>query len=355
MSKQPPSKLDYTGRRVDVAESEAYGIVCRILSACGCSAPHAEMIAAHLVDASLCGVESHGIMRVIQYHRQFGEGYMKAGAEPCLAGRDGAFLEIDGGGGHGIPAMNLAFDEAVKATGEAGITVTTIVNVGHTGRHGAYAERTAEAGMMSVLLGGGNRRIWRQVAPHGGTEARLPTNPWCVGLPGGGRGPFVMDFATSKIAGGWIYAAKSAGARLPDGCLIDSRGRPSNDPDAYFEGGAILPAAGQKGYALALAAELVAEALVGPVSTECNWLLIMLDTARMAAAKTIRARAEDVLSDMRDCPPANGHEAVEIPGERERGHRARSGGVIAVPESTWDQILALAGIGRQQVQAFTSN
>ena len=108
--------------------------------------------------------------------------------------------------------------------------------------------------MLSVLIGGGNRAVWQQVAPHGGAQAKLPTNPWCVGLPGGGSGPFILDFATSTVAGGWIYAAESAGAHLPEGCLIDADGNPSTEPKAYFEGGAILPAAGQKGYALALAA-----------------------------------------------------------------------------------------------------
>ena len=91
----------------------------------------------------------------------------------------------------------------------------------------------------------------------------LPTNPWCIGIPGGGRGPVILDFATSKIAGGWIYAAQSAGALLPEGCVIDAEGNPTRDPEEYFNGGAILPAGGHKGYALALVAELIGEGHVG--------------------------------------------------------------------------------------------
>ena len=73
----------------------------------------------------------------------------------------------------------------------------------------------------------------------------LPTNPWCAGIPGGDRGPMVLDFATSKIAGGWIYAVRSAGALLPEGCVIDAEGNPTREPEDYFNGGAILPAGGQ--------------------------------------------------------------------------------------------------------------
>ena len=335
------SKLDFEGVRLPVSAEKALAVMTGILTGLGCDGRVADAIAEHLVDASLCGVESHGVMRVLQYARQFRSGYMSAAGKARVTKRDGQFLTIDGGGGHGIPAMQLAFDTAIEAAVDKGMSVTSITNLGHTGRHGAFAELAAEAGMLSVLIGGGNRAIWRQVAPHGGAQAKLPTNPWCLGLPGGENGPFILDFATSTVAGGWIYAAESAGAHLPEGCLIDADGNPSTDPKAYFGGGAILPAAGQKGYALALAAELIAEALIGPVATEANWLLIMVDTTRMTGGHTLQERAEVILADMRGCPPAHGFGRVEVPGERERRVREEAGGVIYIPERTWTDILAL--------------
>ena len=264
------SKLDFDGVRLPVSVENAVAVMTDILTALGCDGSASESIARHLADASLCGVESHGVMRILQYAQQFRSGYISAGGEARVTKHDGQFLTIDGGGGHGIPAMQLAFDTAIEAAVDMGMSVTAITNLGHTGRHGAFAELAAEAGLLSVLIGGGNRAVWRQVAPHGGLQAKLPTNPWCLGLPGGGNGPFILDFATSTVAGGWIYAAESAGAHLPEGCLIDADGNPSTDPKAYLEGGAILPAAGQKGYELALAAELIAEALIGPVAADAN-------------------------------------------------------------------------------------
>ena len=335
------SKLDFEGVRLPVSAEKALAVMTGILTGLGCDGRVADAIAEHLADTSLCGVESHGVMRILQYARQFRSGYMSAGGEARVKKRDGQFLTIDGGGGHGIPAMQLAFDTAIEAAVDKGMSVTSITNLGHTGRHGAFAELAAEAGMLSLVIGGGNRAVWRQVAPHGGAEAKLPTNPWCLGLPGGGDGPFVLDFATSTVAGGWIYAAESAGAHLPEGCLIDASGYTTTDPKAYFEGGAILPAAGQKGYALALAAELIAEALIGPVATEANWLLIMVDTTRMTCGHTLQERAEVILADMRSCPPAPGFDQVEVPGERERRIREEADGVIHIPEKTWTDVLAL--------------
>ena len=335
------SKLDYDGRRIKVSETEAVSVMVDILRGLGCETDDAACIARHLAEASLSGVESHGVMRILQYARQFQSGYMKPVATPSVTNRDGAFITIDGDGGHGIPAMGTAFEAAGKVAAEIGIAVAAIMNLGHTGRHGAFAEAAARNGLMSILIGGGNRNIWRQVAPYGGATAKLPTNPWCVGLPGGDLGPVVMDLATSMVAGGWVYAAQSAGAALPEGCIIDRDGMPTTDPSDYFNGGAILPAAGQKGYALALTAELIAEALIGPVKTEANWLLVMIDTNRMTATDTLHSRAEVILKDIRTCPPAPGFERVEIPGERERRLHAESAGVIAVPEATWTDILNL--------------
>ena len=74
----------------------------------------------------------------------------------------------------------------------------------------------------------------------------LPTNPWCIGIPAGKTGPVVLDFATSKIAGGWIYAAKSAGALLPDNSVKDANGNVTRNPDDYFS------AEKHKGFGLAI-------------------------------------------------------------------------------------------------------
>jgi len=341
MTKSVRSKLDLRGERVSVREEEALRVLGEILLKAGCNENTAVMIAEHLVDTSLCGMESHGVMRVLQYVEQMQSGLMSASGEARLTRNEKGAAIVDGDGGSGIPAMLLAFQQGQEEAKKNGVSAVAIKNVGHTGRHGAYADEAALAGYLTICVGGGNRKNWRQVAPFGGAKGMLPTNPWCVGIPGGDQGPVVLDFATSKIAGGWIYAARSAGALLPEGCVIDRDGNPTRDPEDYFNGGAILPSGGHKGYALALMAELMAEAMLGSVETESNWLLITLDTGRYREENAMRQTAEEILEEMRSCPPAPGFERVEVPGERERDHRAACNGVIAIPEETWKQILAL--------------
>lgn len=337
-----PSKLELQGRRVSIAANEAVRLLERIFLALGCTPAVAGQVAAHLVDASLCGVESHGLMRCLQYAEHYRNGRMVASAEPVVTALETGAPVVDGRGGIGIPAMQLAFDNVAALARQTGIAALAVRNCGHTGRHGAFAEQAAEQGFLTFLMGGGNRTTWRQVAPHGGARARLPTNPWCAGIPGGQRGPVVLDFATSMIAGGWIYAARSAGALLPAGSIIDRDGTPTRDPEAYFAGGAILPAGAQKGYALAVVGELIGEAMLGPVTADGHWLLVALDTARFRKPGRMQAVAEEILHDLRTCPPAPGFDQVEVPGERERACRDAASGRIAVPEATWNQITALA-------------
>jgi uncharacterized oxidoreductase len=337
------SKLDLDGERIVIETVVAVAIASGIFERLGCSPETAREVAGHLADADLCGVESHGLMRTLQYAEQFEAGYMRASAVPELHHGERGATWVDGNGGIGIPAMRLANEHACRIAAERGLSAVAVRNVGHTGRLGAFTEAAAEQGFLSICFGGGGRQNWRQVAPHGGRRAMLPTNPYSIAVPGGERGPMMFDFATSKIAGGWIYAARNAGARLPDGVLMDADGRITRDPEDYFRGGAILPSGEHKGYALALAAELVAEAMLGPVRTECSWLLLTLDTTLYREAGTMSRVAEEILDELRNCPPAPGFERVEIPGEREREHRERNRDVgVALPRPTWERIVELS-------------
>ena len=337
------SKLELDDERAVVAVDEIVALVAAIFEDLGCDPAVSREVAEHLADADLCGMESHGLMRTLQYAEQFENGYLRADAEAEIRVNARGGVLVDGNGGIGIPAMRLAIEEGCRLAGSQGVSAVAIVNVGHTGRLGAFTEAAAARGFLSICFGGGGRESWRQVAPWGGREARLPTNPYSIAVPGGERGPMMFDFATSRVAGGWIYAARSAGALLPDGVLMDSNGRITRDPEDYFRGGAILPAGEHKGYALALAAEIVAEAMLGPTTTEGGWLLLTLDTSRYQEPSTLQRIAEEILDDMRLCPPAPGFERVEIPGEREREHRQRTiEAGIALPVRTWRQIEQLS-------------
>ncbi len=340
---QVRSKLELEEERVVIPTDEIVTLVSGIFENIGCSAEVAREVAEHLADANLCGMESHGLMRTLQYAEQFEAGYMRADVSPEIKMTARGATIVDGNGGIGIPAMRLAIEEGCRVASEQGVSAVAIRNVGHTGRLGAFTEAAACQGFLSICFGGGGREKWRQVAPYGGKRGMLPTNPYSIAVPGGDRGPMMFDFATSKIAGGWIYAARSAGAKLPDNVLMDPEGNVTRDPEDYFRGGAIMPSGGHKGYALALAAEIVAEAMLGPTETEGSWLLLTVDSKRYREPGQLQQIAEEILDELRNCPPAPGFERVEIPGEREREYRERTrDSGIPLPRQTLRQIQELS-------------
>ena len=110
------SKLDFDGVRLPVDGAEAVEVMTDILTGLGCEGRVADAIAEHLADASLCGVESHGVIRILQYARQFRSGYMSAGGEARVTKRDGQFLTIDGGGGHANACIHRRFDGCLLYT-----------------------------------------------------------------------------------------------------------------------------------------------------------------------------------------------------------------------------------------------
>lgn len=334
-------KLELPSARVSVEIAEVQEVALKILKLAGCAPDISREIVEHLIDADLCGVESHGVFRVLQYAGEYRRGYIRRDAKATVDASQSPTLNVNGHGGIGITAMTRAVDAGMDAAASKGIAAIAVRNIGHTGRLGAYAEKAAQSGFMFIACGGGARERWRMVAPHGGAKAVLPTNPWCLSIPGGDHGPVVLDCATGQIAGGWIYAARQAGALLPDGAIIDRNGQPSRNPADYFADGAIRPKGGALGYGLGTIAELICDAMLGPAMVECNTFVLMVDTSRYRAPGPLQQAAESILTELRNCPPTAGFDRVEVPGERERRRRSAQT-TLDLPAKTWADLRASA-------------
>ena len=312
------------------------------MTGAGCDADIAAEIAEHLVDCDLRGVSSHGTMRLTQYAKQADTGYVDAGARPS-AGRNAAGrIVVDGNRGFGHPAAALGMRLGINECRDAGMSVVAVQNCGHTGRLGAYSETAAEAGMFSIVCGGGSRYRWPQVAPHGGIDPKLPTNPYSFGFPAGDDGPVIADFATGMVSGGKVMNAKVRGIQFDGDYLLTADGVPSADPSAYLDGGAIRPFAGARGYGMGLVAEIIATAMIGAATPEGNWIMLLVDAACFRDPGPVAATVAEILDDVRSSRPAPGFERVEIPGQREHAlaeQRRRDG--IPIPMPVWTGLVEL--------------
>ncbi|MFI4925332.1 MAG: Ldh family oxidoreductase [Vicinamibacteria bacterium] len=236
-------------------------------------------------------------------------------------------------------------------------SVVGLANTHHLGRIGQWGEQCAGAGMVSVHFV--NVRSRPLVAPWGGTDARVSTNPFCVAVPHAPH-PIVLDFATASVALGKTRVAVDEGRAMDEGLLIDDAGRPTTDPRVLWHKpyGAILPFGEHKGWALSMMCEIVGGALSGggvqdggtahPMLN--NMTTFVADPAQLGTAESLPREIAVLAAWVRASPAAEGAaEPISLPGEPERrvaAKRGRDG--IPLPARTHEQLAAAAasvGVG----------
>src|SRR5688572_19908797 len=190
-----------------------------LFEAAGVPAADATIVARSLVDANLCGHDSHGVMRVPQYIDFLCNGKYKPGVSLTVLNETPAVIAADANWGLGQPQAYRLLDKLLPKAKALGIAAGTLRNCGHVGRLGEYAEFAAKEN-MALFAAVNSHGSGRRVAPPNGTEGRISTNPICMGAPTS-TAPVVMDFGTSAAAEGKVRAQFQKKQPTPEGWLID--------------------------------------------------------------------------------------------------------------------------------------
>lgn len=318
-----------------------------IFAAAGCGPEEAERVAYHLVEANLTGHDSHGVIRVPSYVDWLRTGKVLANKTASVVLESEAIAVVDGEFGMGQSVGEQAVRLGVEKSGRHGVSVIALRNSGHLGRIGEWALMAARAGRISLhwvnTSGAGIL-----VAPFGGINRRVSANPIAAGVPVEEAEPLILDISACTIAEGKIRVALNKGVPVPDGCLIDGHGRPTNDPRTFYaDPGAILPIAGHKGYGLGIIAEMLAGALTGSSCSNpenagrvANGMLsIYLDPAAFGSNAEFSAEARRFIAWVKSSETVTPDGEILMPGDVERRSRARllrDG--INLDETTWGQI-----------------
>ena len=319
-------------------------LLADIFEAAGTPLDIAQYVSSSLVDSSLKGVDSHGVMRVSMYTDQIASGWIKPAARPEIQKETPTMAIVRGNSGFGIWALGYAMDLAIQKAKANQVAAVGLNESTNTGRLGQFVELAAKQGIVAMLTGGGvhGHATHSSVAPYGGRERILATNPFAFGIPGGRFGSVVVDMATSMVAEGKLQVYRAQQAELPPGWILDRAGQPSTDVEDFYDGGILLPAAGHKGYSLALVAELLGCALLGEAH-ELNWFIATIDVGAFRLPGEFAQASEALLQEVKDVAPAAGFEEVLIPGEPEtRTAQQRAAEGIPIPNKTWSEIQAVA-------------
>jgi uncharacterized oxidoreductase len=331
-------------KSVRMAIHAATTLAAAILEAAGADAANARIVAEHLVESDLRGVRSHGLMRVDQYVVEMTRGEIDGRARPEIASAQGARVLIDGKRGFGQVAGACAVDQAGSVAAAYGVGLAIVHRAGHAGRIGAYVEQAAAAGNVAIGFCSGPRSGHR-VAPFGGVDGRLSTNPIAFAFPGD-NGPVVADFSTSTVPEGVVRRLRDLGLPAPDGSIQDASGTPSSDPAVLYTDppGTILPLGGplfgHKGYALGLLVEAMTTLLAGEDASDPERLGNNLTLCVVAGDEDVVSVGQSLARYVRSSRPANPERPVLLPGDPERSARLGSANV-SIDEPTWDALSAL--------------
>ncbi|MCY1389517.1 Ureidoglycolate dehydrogenase (NAD(+)) [compost metagenome] len=326
-------------------------LVAEIFELRGLPALEAAEVADALVDADRRGIPSHGVMLVPMYVERMQLGSVSAATEPEIVSDSGACVVLDARHMLGQLSSRRAVRIAGERSGIFGVSAVAVRNAFHFGAAGRYAEMLARAGKVGIVMSN-----TRPLMPApGGAEAVVGNNPMAIAVPTANGEPLLLDMAMSATAMGKIRLAATAGQAIPPGWAVDSDGNPTTDAAAAIAG-MLLPAAGPKGFGLALMVDLLCGALSGggtgravqPLygmlerTYNCAHFFLSIDLAAFGEASRFTQAARQAADAVRGSKPASGVSRVSCPGDLENERFHASAEEVALADETRNSILSLA-------------
>jgi len=324
--------------------------ILAILTAWGMPEDTASTTAQVMVETDLLGVDSHGISMLMSYEEMVGKGQIRIAARPRVLRDTGPTALLDGGAGLGHPVsvmgMNLAVDKALQY----GVGVVGVVNSHHFGAAGAYARIAAERGVIGMVTSSTRGVL---MVPTRAAIPVLGTNPIAFAAPARRNKPFVLDMATTTVAGNKVKVYHLNDKPMPEGWVVDEKGRSVTDPHRGMEylfrrkEGGITPLGGtaemasHKGYGLAMMVHILGGTLVGasfsPIRNRSQkpdepnnigHFFMALDPKAFRSEGEFEADLDDAIDELHATPPADPSEPVLVAGDPEeaiREERLREG------------------------------
>ncbi len=329
---------------------------------CGVTEADAQVTAQILTTTDAWGVFTHGTKALRGYLRRLRGGGLAPRGVPSVVTEGPGWAVVDGDSSLGMVTSTYAMDVALGKARQTGLGYVGVRNSCHFGAAGAYAAQAARSGFIGLAMA----NDIPSVASPGSRGPVTGSNPLAYAVPAGRYHPLMLDMSIATVAGGKVYAARERGEPIPATWLVDDQGRPTDDPQAYPEHSTLTPAAGHKGFGLALLIEALSGALTGAAMTTRvgSWLagdpaapthhgaaFLAMDVA--AISPGLPARVERLIDEIHAAPRADGVDRLYVPGEKEWENldRSRRDG-IALPPDVVASLREAAVIGRTDLDRY---
>ena len=321
---------------------QIHDLAAKALSGAGASETAAASVARSTVAAERDGIRSHGLLYVPIYAEHVACGKVNGSATPQLEQTRPGALRVDAKSGFAHPAIDVGAAPLVDAARRNGVAALTLHNSYNCGVLGHHAERFAESGMLALCF----THAPASIAPVGGSQPVIGTNPFAVGVPdGNGGAALVIDQSASVIAKSEVLLRARTGEPIEQGWAIDADGNPTTDAQLALKG-SMLPAGGYKGFGMGLTVELLAACLAGAVLSKdaspfsgtaggppnTGQCFILIDPDAFAGA-AFGAKVAEVMAAI------TSQDGARLPGNRRKTNRARiERDGVAVPDDLIERI-----------------
>ena len=311
-------------RRVSAATLRAF--LTDAFRACGLDEADAATTAGAMLEADLTGSDAHGVFRLATYVREVKRGAINPKAAIKVIERGPATALIDGDHGTGHVVMSFAAKLAVELARASGIGWVGARRSNHAGAGAIYAAMALEHGMVGIY---GAASSVNHMAPWGGTEPLLGTNPIAIAIPAGEEAPVVLDIATSLASNGAIRTYALEGRPMPEG-WVQNRGDGSPITEArHINDGTYLPMGDYKGSGLSIIIGLLAGPLngaafgrdirdfAGPADGDLNvgQFIVALDVARFLPLDSFKAEVDRHIGELASSKRLPGVDEIRVPGQ----------------------------------------
>lgn len=309
-----------------VSADDLVALVSRIFAAAGLAEEAATTVADGLVEADLEGQPSHGVMLVDMYVDRLRAGSLSTAATATVVSDRGPCVVLDAGNAFGHLTGPQSIDIAVARARKQGVGIVAVRHGFHFGTARRYALRAVDQGCIGITMCN-----TRPLMPApGGAERLVGNNPVAIAVPTDDAVPLVLDMATSEAAMGKIRLAEKASQPIPATWAVQADGSPTTDARQAIAG-MLLPAAGPKGFGLALMIDLFCGLLSGGASGDrvrplygdpgipydCSHLFMAIDVGHFCELSWFRAQAAAAANRIRDGKRAPGVAELFTPGEPE--------------------------------------
>ncbi len=290
------------------------------LTESGMSKMDAEIIADILLEAELRGRKTHGFIRLPKIRNR----YLQEQRSLIRIDREiGQCIRLDGGNQPGYLVAYRAMELAINGAKENGMCVVGVYNTSHCGMAGYYVDMARKDDLIGILFADCLPRI----APEGGTEAILGTNPIAVGIPSNSF-PLLFDMSTAAITNGDLLVAMQKRKEIPDDVAFNAAGEPTISAEEALKG-SVRAFGGHKGFGLALITQILAGALVNaatipPPGENYGLLLIVLDPSVFVPLEQFKTEIDTLIQRIKTSRRESGVEEINIPGERAYREREKN-------------------------------